>query len=74
MELHVQTVVPSFLFLLIQLVEASVGKQAVIEIAPEQPGDVDRTCADITKAKALLGAYRCCSCCVRLTGGTGVVL
>eukprot|EP01035_Chromulina_nebulosa_P013992 gene13992-18533_t len=39
----------------IQLVEASVGKQAVIEIAPEQPGDVDRTCADITKAKALLG-------------------
>ena len=43
------------LLFLYQLVEASVGKQAVIEIAPEQPGDVDRTCADITKAKALLG-------------------
>jgi UDP-glucuronate 4-epimerase len=32
-----------------------VGKKAVIEVLPDQPGDVERTCADITKAKALLG-------------------
>ncbi len=30
-------------------------KEAVIEVLPEQPGDVDRTCADISKATALLG-------------------
>lgn len=39
----------------ISLVETSVGKKAVIQIMPEQPGDVDRTCADISKAKSLLG-------------------
>eukprot|EP01035_Chromulina_nebulosa_P025569 gene25569-33383_t len=38
----------------IQLVETSLGKKAVIEVVPEQPGDVNRTCADITKAKTLL--------------------
>ena len=39
----------------IKLVEECVGKAAIIEILPEQPGDVERTCADITKAKSLLG-------------------
>jgi hypothetical protein len=41
----------------ISLVETCVGRKANIEVLPEQPGDVERTCADITKAKALLG-YR----------------
>lgn len=27
----------------------------MMEILPEQPGDVDRTCADISEAKMLLG-------------------
>ena len=39
----------------ISLVEKSVGQKAVIQVMPEQPGDVDRTCADISKARALLG-------------------
>ena len=39
----------------IGLVERSVGKQALIEVLPEQPGDVERTCADISKARRLLG-------------------
>jgi len=39
----------------ISLVERCVGQQAVIQVMPEQPGDVDRTCADISKARSLLG-------------------
>jgi UDP-glucuronate 4-epimerase len=39
----------------ISLVEKCVGKQAIIEVMPEQPGDVERTCADISKARNLLG-------------------
>ena len=39
----------------ISLVEKSVGRAAKIEILPHQPGDVDRTCADISKAQELLG-------------------
>lgn len=39
----------------ISLVEKCVGKTAMIEIVEEQPGDVDRTCADITKAREMLG-------------------
>ena len=31
------------------------GRKAIIEVVPDQPGDVDRTCADISKAKVLLG-------------------
>ena len=31
------------------------GKKATIERHPEQPGDVPKTFADISKAKALLG-------------------
>ncbi|CAN0519780.1 unnamed protein product, partial [Scytosiphon promiscuus] len=39
----------------IKLVEESVGTPAKIRICPEQPGDVPRTCANITKAREMLG-------------------
>jgi UDP-glucuronate 4-epimerase len=39
----------------ISIVETAVGKQAVIDILPDQPGDVPRTAADISKARRLLG-------------------
>mgnify|MGYP002007615378 CR=1 FL=1 len=39
----------------IRLVEQHSGKQALINVMPEQPGDVPRTCADISKARELLG-------------------
>ena len=39
----------------IDLVEKCVGKNANIELMPEQPGDVKHTCASIEKAKVLLG-------------------
>ncbi len=39
----------------IGLVEKNVGKKAVIKILPDQPGDVPRTCANISKAQELLG-------------------
>jgi len=39
----------------IDLVAKNVGRPANIKIMPEQPGDVPRTCADITKARQLLG-------------------
>lgn len=39
----------------ISLVETCVGKKAVIEILPNQPGDVDHTCANVSKAQRLLG-------------------
>ena len=38
----------------IKLVEKYTGKTAVIRQKPDQPGDVPRTCADISKAKTLL--------------------
>lgn len=40
---------------LIAALENALGKKAVIEQLPEQPGDMPRTCADIAKARALLG-------------------
>ena len=40
---------------LIELLEQSLGKKAVIERKPDQPGDVPVTYADITKARSLLG-------------------
>jgi len=40
---------------LIGLLEAALGRKAVIERLPVQPGDVPLTCADITKARARLG-------------------
>ena len=42
---------------LISRIEAALGKKARINLLPEQPGDVPLTCADISKARALLG-YR----------------
>jgi UDP-glucuronate 4-epimerase len=40
---------------LIGAIEKLVGKKALIEQLPEQPGDVPKTFADISKAKKLLG-------------------
>ncbi|MCH8330810.1 MAG: GDP-mannose 4,6-dehydratase [Bacteroidetes bacterium] len=39
---------------LITLIQEATGKEAIIEQLPQQPGDVDITFADISKAKALL--------------------
>ncbi|MDR1694635.1 MAG: GDP-mannose 4,6-dehydratase [Lactobacillaceae bacterium] len=40
---------------LIQVVETCLGKKAIIERLPMQSGDVDKTIADISKARRLLG-------------------
>lgn len=40
---------------LITTIESAVGKKAIIRKLSDQPGDVPRTFADITKAKKLLG-------------------
>ena len=40
---------------LIKLVEDACGKKASIEVVGDQPGDVPRTFADVTKAQSLLG-------------------
>ena len=40
---------------LIELLEAALGKKAVLDRQPLQPGDVPLTCADVTKAQAGLG-------------------
>lgn len=40
---------------LIEIIERTLGKKAVINRMPEQPGDVPLTYADISKAKAQLG-------------------
>ncbi|VAX25876.1 dTDP-glucose 4,6-dehydratase, partial [hydrothermal vent metagenome] len=40
---------------LIALIEKEVGKKANIEKLPLQPGDVEQTYADISKAKEMLG-------------------
>lgn len=42
---------------LIAAIENALGQRAKINLLPEQPGDVPLTCADITKARRLLG-YR----------------
>ncbi len=42
---------------LIGLVEAAVGTKAEIRELPDQPGDVPRTYADVTKAEELLGYH-----------------
>ena len=40
---------------LVELLEAALGRRAVVERLPAQPGDVPLTCADISKARAQLG-------------------
>ncbi len=40
---------------LITAIESAVGREAVIEQLPEQKGDMPLTCADISKARRLLG-------------------
>jgi UDP-glucuronate 4-epimerase len=40
---------------LVRLIESAVGRKAVLERLPAQPGDVRRTLADISKARAQLG-------------------
>jgi UDP-glucuronate 4-epimerase len=40
---------------LIELLEAALGKKAVVERQPLQPGDAPITCADISKAREMLG-------------------
>ena len=40
---------------LIEAIESAVGRKAKINRLPEQPGDVPLTCADISKARRLLG-------------------
>jgi len=40
---------------LIHLIETALGKKAVIETLPPQPGDVDITYADVTRARQELG-------------------
>jgi len=40
---------------IIEIVEDTVGAKAQIQHLPDQPGDVPRTCADISKARMLLG-------------------
>ncbi|MFH0963840.1 MAG: GDP-mannose 4,6-dehydratase [Planctomycetota bacterium] len=40
---------------LVELLEEALGKPARRKILPMQPGDVRRTCADVSKARALLG-------------------
>jgi UDP-glucuronate 4-epimerase len=39
----------------IHLVEKHAGQKAIIKILPDQPGDVPYTCADVSKAKEMLG-------------------
>ena len=40
---------------MIVALETATGQKAKINRLPEQPGDVPLTCADISKAKRLLG-------------------
>jgi UDP-glucuronate 4-epimerase len=42
---------------LVELLERALGRKAIIERLPSQPGDVPLTCADISKAREMLG-YR----------------
>ncbi|MBL7077362.1 MAG: GDP-mannose 4,6-dehydratase [Kiritimatiellae bacterium] len=39
---------------LVELIESALGKKAILDRQPMQPGDVTITCADVSKAKRLL--------------------
>ena len=40
---------------MISIIENALHKKAVIQFVEKQMGDVERTCADISKAETLLG-------------------
>lgn len=40
---------------MVETIENTLGKKAILDIQPMQPGDVDKTYADISKAKKILG-------------------
>ncbi|MBC2856863.1 GDP-mannose 4,6-dehydratase [Cetobacterium sp. 2A] len=40
---------------MVKTIEETLGKKAILNILPMQPGDVDKTYADISKAKTLIG-------------------
>jgi UDP-glucuronate 4-epimerase len=46
---------PTRLSRLVELLETALGKKAVIERKPDQPGDVPRTWADLSKSRRRLG-------------------
>jgi len=46
---------PIMLSRLIELLETALQKRAIIQRLPNQPGDVPRTCADVTKSGQFLG-------------------
>lgn len=46
---------PVLLLDFISTIESLVGKKATIKLLPDQPGDVPRTCANVTKAQRMLG-------------------
>jgi UDP-glucuronate 4-epimerase len=44
---------------LIRLISEALGVEPKIDILPPQPGDVQRTCADISKARTVFGYHPC---------------
>ena len=40
---------------MVETIENALGKKAILDIQPMQPGDVEKTYADISKAKSMLG-------------------
>lgn len=40
---------------MVETIENALGKEAILDIQPMQPGDVEKTYADISKAKAMIG-------------------
>ena len=40
---------------MVETIENALGKKAILDIQPMQPGDVDKTYADISKAKTMIG-------------------
>lgn len=40
---------------MVETIENTLGKKAILDIQPMQPGDVDKTYADISKAKTMIG-------------------